>query len=120
MMMSTKEAFESASRRLRTARRIFFMPIAERNRLFTQEVAMKGLQLGRIVWFTPHDRPHMTNPAMVCFVKNKELGTVNLHIFPNGSSYVVSDVNYSETPMPNTWRWPAKDEAAPVAPASAK
>ena len=64
------------------------------------------ISIGRMVHYTPGDRPHMTNAAIVSYVKNQDVGTVHLHVFPAGSSYPVSDVPYSEVQMPNTWRWP--------------
>jgi hypothetical protein len=66
----------------------------------------QDISVGRIVHYTPADRPHLTNAAMVAAVKDPIKGIVNLHIFPSGTSYVVSDVAYSETQYPNTWRWP--------------
>lgn len=72
---------------------------------------MKGLGLGRIVWYTPPGPGGSilpTQPALVCAVKSPEGGTVHLHVFPVGSSYLASDVPYSEQPRPNTWRWPER------------
>lgn len=69
------------------------------------------IAIGRIVHYTPPGfagTMGSTQAAIVCGVKNPDIGIVNLHVFPNGSAYFATDVEYSETPHPNTWRWPAR------------
>jgi hypothetical protein len=77
---------------------------------------MRGLQEGRIVHYTAYSGRALA--AIVIGVWDKARGTVNLAVFsdmpnaagmPNFGLQFHREVKYSETPIPGTWHWPAKE-----------
>ena len=95
---------------------------------------VKGLVKGGMVWYTTHESDlHPTQKskagntvvAIVTQVVDKEAGTVNLTLFPDGATDGFLNFNratpdamlvaakagaeYSEESAPGTWRWPSKE-----------
>jgi hypothetical protein len=67
---------------------------------------MEGLTEGRIVHFVV-DGWH--RPAVITHVWDKQRGTVNLHVFPDGShplsQHEYTSVNFDESGLGFTWHW---------------
>lgn len=63
------------------------------------------VSLGSVVLYTPFGPRMVSQPAIVCKLLDVH-GGVHLHVFPSGSSYLATDIQYSERQHPNTWRWP--------------
>lgn len=70
---------------------------------------MKGLAIGRIVHYQSPTQPTRIQAAMIASIKDADKGVVGLHVFPHGTSYFATDVQYFEAGgAQNTWHWPEK------------
>ena len=75
---------------------------------------MEGLTEGRMVHYVLDDGPSkgQHRPAVVVKVWSKDLGSVNLQVFTDGSNdgvpggiMWVTSVTFSEEPLLRTWHW---------------
>lgn len=70
---------------------------------------MDGLTVARNIHYVTDEGIHLA--ALVTKVWNKDAGLINLSAFIDNSVYtgdpvmMVTSVNYSDEPLPNTWHW---------------
>lgn len=70
---------------------------------------MEGLTIGRNIHYVTSEGVHLA--ALVTKVWNKEAGMINLTAFIDNSEHtgdpvmMVTSVEYSEDPQPDTWHW---------------